>query len=56
MKYEIGDEVYWIDPDDCSCSGHGTVIDKHGRGGKHRIYVLKMESGGETEAFEHELS
>ena len=56
MTFEIGDEVYWKDPDEGICSGYGTVIDKHGRRGKHRVYVLKMKNGGELECFQHELS
>ena len=63
--FEIGDEVFWRDPDDMRlgdldsqgiCSGYGTVIAKHGRRGKYRIYVLKMKDGGEVECFQHELN
>lgn len=56
MKFNIGDEVYWTDPDEGTCSGYGTVIDKHGRRGKYRVYVLKMKNGGELECFQHELN
>ena len=57
MKYKIGDEAYWNDPDKGVCSGYGTIVDKHGRNGKHKIYILKMKDGsGEVECFQHELS
>ena len=56
MNLEIGFEVYWNDPDEGVCSGYGTIVDKHGRNGKHQIYILKMDNGEEVEAFKHELS
>ena len=56
MAYEIGDEVYWTDPDEGIGSGWGKVADRHGRKGKHQIYILKMRDGGEVECFRHELS
>ena len=56
MKYEIGDEAYWNDPDEGVCSGYGTIVGKHGRNGKHKIYILKMKDGSELECFQYELS
>ena len=55
-KYNINDEVYWNDPDEDIGSGWGAVVDKHGRNGKHKIYILKMRNGSEVECFQHELS
>ena len=48
---KIGDEVFWSDPDGGLCSGYGLLIEIKGD-----IYFLQMESGGETQAFKHELS
>jgi hypothetical protein len=53
MKYNIGDEVYWTDPDNNICSGIYKVkeiisIDE-------RVYLIGNESS-ETEVFESELS
>ncbi len=55
MKFNVGDEVYWTDPDEGVCSGYGIVKDvtpfKNGE-----IYCLKMKDGGELDALEEELS
>jgi hypothetical protein len=48
---EIGDYVYWSDLDDNLCDTPGHIVDIRGD-----IYVLKMDSGGEVEAFRDELS
>tara|TARA_B100000959_G_scaffold276043_1_gene330222 strand:+ start:1059 stop:1256 length:198 start_codon:yes stop_codon:yes gene_type:complete len=53
---EIGDEVYWKDPDEGVCSGYGTVtaiVGEKDLGAA--VYRLRMNDGGEIEAFEHEL-
>jgi hypothetical protein len=54
---EIGDRVRWIDPDDGLCSGEGTITYKShgGSGDDDIIYSLRMDDGGEVEAWEHEL-
>jgi hypothetical protein len=49
-KFNIGDEVYWEDPDEGICSGYGTIIQVNGD-----IYSIKKHDGGELEAFVHEL-
>jgi len=51
MKYEIGDEVYWNDPDEGICSGYGEVTEVNGE-----IYSIKKHDGGEVEAFKDELN
>ena len=51
MKYSIGDEVFWNDPDEGTCSGYGKVTEVNGE-----IYSIKKNDGGELEAFEHELT
>jgi len=50
MKYNIGDEVFWNDPDEGICSGYGKVTEVNGE-----IYSIKKDDGGELEAFENEL-
>ena len=56
---QVGDEVFWNDPDKGVCSGYGNVTKVNGE-----IYSIKMQSptfqyvkdnGGELEAYEHEL-
>ncbi len=70
MKYEIGDEVYWTDPDEGTCSAYGVVTgslkSRFTWGPNHPrlpsdtrddIYSISLnDGGGEVEAFEHELS
>ena len=54
MNLEIGDEVYWNDPnreEDEGCSGYGTILKIKGD-----IYCLKMEDGGEVDAIKDELT
>ena len=51
MKYNIGDEVFWNDPDEGICSGYGKVTEVNGE-----IYSIKKDDGGELEALEHELT
>ena len=50
--YQVGDEVYWNDPDDGACSRYGTIKGvKFLSSGGDTIYVLNDG----TEVFEHEL-
>ena len=51
--YEIGDEVYWKDPDNDECSKYGIV--KSVTVSSDPIYTIKGHDGSEFEAFEHEL-
>lgn len=51
MKYKIGDEVWFEDPDEGISNGYGIVKDIKG---EH--YALLMQDGEWVEAFEHELS
>ena len=63
MKYKIGDEVYWTDPDEEKCSTFGRVtsipfwsyktMTRKGTGDD--IYIIQTERKGEVEVFEHEL-
>ncbi len=52
MKYKIGDEVYWTDPDEEKCSTFGRVTGITG----DDIYIIQTERKGEVEVFGHELS
>jgi hypothetical protein len=47
----IGDEVYWNDPDEGSCSGHGTFV----RHLNDEVAVIKKDDV-EIEVFVKELS
>lgn len=51
MKYKIGDEVWFEDPDEGISNGYGIVKDIKG---EH--YALLMQDGEWVEAFEYELS
>ena len=51
LDLRVGDEVYWTDPDEGTCSGYGKIVKINGE-----VFTLRMNSGGETEAFRHELS
>ena len=54
---EIGDVVYWKDPDEGICSGYGRVTAVVGDKDLEVVfYRLKMNDGGETEALRSELS
>lgn len=47
--FRVGDRVRWTDPDDDACSGDGTIeiiTDD--------VLTLKMDGGGETEAYMRE--
>jgi hypothetical protein len=54
-KYNVGDEVYWNDPDDGACSGIYKVIDINDDFSRY-VYLLRDSKGNETQAFEFELS
>ena len=65
MKYKIGDEVYWTDPDEEKCSTFGRVTginrgwtypSRRRKESGDDIYIIQTERKGEVEAFEHELS
>ena len=54
MNLEIGDEVYWNDPnreEDEGCSGYAFITGINGE-----IYSIKKHDGGEVEAFKDELT
>jgi len=48
--YSIGDEVFWIDPDNDISSGYYKVVAVIGKG----IYLISNGTS-EAEVFEHEL-
>ena len=60
MKYEIGDEVYWNDPDENIGDGYGVVMKIKGITNFDKddccdtIYCLKMDNGEELEAFDED--
>ena len=47
----VGDEVYWNDPDEGTCSGHGTFVRYHADG----VAVIRKDDV-EIEVFVKELS
>lgn len=49
---QIGDEVYWNDPDDGMCSGVFKIVEFI----NDTVVLLRNDSGSETEAFLNELS
>jgi len=53
MNLEIGDEVYWNDPnrEEEGCSGYAFITGINGE-----IYSIKKHDGGEVEAFKDELT
>ena len=57
---EVGQRVYWSDPDDNLCSGYGTITKINGEddpdADEDTTAFLAMESGGEVEALLHELT
>ena len=50
MKFNMGDEVYWNDPDDNISSGYYNIVNILG---KDMYYIKNAHS--EAEVFEHEL-
>jgi len=50
-KYNIGDEVYWTDPDNNISSGYYEIIEVI----NDKIYYI-ANATSESEVFEHELS
>ncbi len=61
MKFNIGDRVYYNDPDGLvdDYSGYGTIVGIDGNpedGEFGCFFEVKMEDGNEIECFGHELS
>jgi hypothetical protein len=50
-QFNIGDEVYWNDPEDGLCSAYYTIAELY-----NDDIVLLVNGYSETEAFIHELS
>lgn len=46
----VSNKVYWLDPDEDTCSGWGVVHHV-----ENDVYHIKLDSGGEVEAYRHEL-
>jgi hypothetical protein len=49
-ELNVGDYVYWHDPDDDLCSGPGEVLDISGD-----MFIIAKDDGGEVAALENEL-
>lgn len=56
INFEVGDEVYWNDPDGGTCSGLYTVKDKLVDDGNHSVWLIVNVKGSEVEVFQFELS
>lgn len=52
IKFDIGADVYWHDPDDDKCSGRYTVVAINTESAE---YLLINSAGSETEALQQEL-
>ena len=52
VRYRVGDEVFWTDPDEGKCSGYYHIMKIH----SDEIVFLKNDEGSEVDAFVHELS
>ena len=55
-NFNIGDEVYWNDPDNGICSGLYTITDKLTEDGENSVWIISQGYGNSTEVFQHELS
>jgi hypothetical protein len=53
--FNIGDYVYWSDPDDNLCDTPGRITDIRGDPADP-VYVIETDSGSVVEAFSVELS
>ena len=55
--WEIGDRVYWVDPDPETqhLNGFGIVVAIHGEGEVDAIYSILRDDGGAVEAWAEEL-
>lgn len=53
--YEIGDEVYWTDPDEGQSSGVYKILAKLTDDGEDSVYLISNGTS-ESEVYEHELS
>lgn len=56
LNIEVGDDVYWNDPDEDTCSGIYRVVDKLTEEGENSVWLITNGYGSSTEVFQHELS
>lgn len=55
VKYNVGDRVYWNDPDNGECSGWCDVIHSVFQGEKGEIVLLSAGDGSIIEAYHSEI-
>lgn len=51
-NFDVGDEVYWNDPDEEQCSGVYKLVERKTNDGENSVWLLSNEA----EVFQHELS